>query len=228
MMRRLARAIILIAVSLLVCEATTSGALASDKTARKTQSASRVYLLTGMLGIASGLDGLAAQIQQQAGLPAKTSAPGGWPTLASDAIAGYKSGRVRSIILVGYSAGGGAAIDMAQELNAAHVPVELLIVIDGVGRGAVPPNVRKVTNYYVAGGISSAMTRPAGQRGTLQNIAVSGGAGHFTVIAAKQAELFRQVVQASRSGGPVQASAKPSSHPPSSASAAANAPTRHE
>jgi hypothetical protein len=224
MIRRLVPAIILIAASLLVCGTGISGALASDRNTRKAHAASRVYMLTGMLGITSGLDSLAAQVQQQSGLPTRMAAPGGWPSLASEAITGYKSGSARSIIIVGYSAGGGAAIDMARELDAANVPVALLIVIDGVGRSAVPPNVRKLVNYYVAGGISSAIARPPGQRGTLHNIAVSdAGIGHFTLIAAKQAELFREVVQASRSA-PVQ----PATQPPSSASAAVTTSTRQQ
>jgi len=220
MVRRVGRAMVVIAFSVLVCGGWISGALASERGARKTQSTSRVYLMTGMFGVTSGLDGLAMQLQDQGGLPSKTSAPGGWPAFATEAIAEYKSGRARSIILVGYSAGGGAAIDMAQALNAEHVPVALLIVIDGVGRGPVPPNVRKLLNYYVADGISSAMSR---QRGTLQNIAVA-GAGHFSLIAAKQAELFRRVMEASR-GGSVQPS---SFQTPPSASASASGPTRQQ
>jgi pimeloyl-ACP methyl ester carboxylesterase len=202
---------------LFLCGALASGALASGKGER--QVSTQVYMLTGLLGITSGLDGLAAQVAD-GGLPVRSSAPGGWPTFAKDAIAKYRSGRIHGIVIVGYSAGGGAAIDMARDLNAAKVPVNLLVVIDGVGRSAIPPNVRKAVNYYVAGGISSAMRR---KNGALKNIPVRGAnVGHFTVIATKQAELLRDVMQAGRA--PAVRTAKPQ-RPPASATADSSAAT---
>ena len=53
-----------------------------------------------------------------------------WPTLAEEAAAEYKSGRVRTIILVGHSSGAVAVTSMATRLSELGVPVKLAIGLD--------------------------------------------------------------------------------------------------
>jgi len=145
---------------------------------------------------------LAAKVKQH-GVPATMSSPGGWPELARSAIEEYRSGRLRSIIIVGYSTGAGSAIEMAAQLNAAKVPVNLVIKIDGTAAPPVPHNVRKLINVYVNGGYGNAIARPTDFLGTLQNIPVDGpNVDHYSIIDAKQAQLLNYVLAAAGSHAP--------------------------
>ena len=160
------------------------------------RASAQVYLLTGLIGITSGLDGLAAKIRQR-GVPASMASPGGWATLAESAVREHRGGRARSIIIIGYSAGGGAALEMAAYLNAAQVPVQLLVIFDGTSGPPPAPNVRKLVNLYVPGGWGGPIARPKGFRGTLQNIPASDpNVGHFTLIDAQQRRVLGQVLAA--------------------------------
>jgi hypothetical protein len=162
----------------------------------------QVYLLTGWLGITSGLDGLAAKIKAR-GLPATMSGPGGWETLGHSAIESFRNGRLRAIVIIGYSTGGRSALQMAAQLNAAKVPVQLVIVIDGMSGPPVAPNVRKLINIYVPAGFGSAIARPNGFRGDLQNMPMKGERdGHFSIIAANEDRLLGYVLSAAGAGRP--------------------------
>ncbi len=166
------------------------------------RSSAHVYFLTGLFGITSHLDVLAAKVKQH-GLPATMSSPGGWQDLAQSAIEEYHSGRLSSIVVIGYSTGGRSALEMAAQLNAAKVPVSLVITIDGMSGPPVPPNVRKLINLYVYGGFGGAITRPANFLGTLQNIPVEGqNIGHFSIIDAKAAQLLNYVLTAATPRAP--------------------------
>jgi len=158
------------------------------------RASAQVYLLTGLIGITSGLDGLAAKIRQR-GVPASMASPGGWATLAELAVREHRGGRARSIIIIGYSAGGGAALEMAAQLHAAQVPVQLLVIFDGTPGPPPAPNVRKLVNLYVSGGWGGPIARPKGFRGTLQNIPASDpNVGHFTLIDAQQRRVLALVL----------------------------------
>jgi pimeloyl-ACP methyl ester carboxylesterase len=178
------------------------------------QSNAHVYVLTGLLNMSPGLEALAQKIRRS-GVPATVSNHSLWASLAGDAIAQYKSGRLRSIVIVGHSLGGGAAVDLAAELGQAGVPVELVIALDPTGTTDVPPNVRRALDYYVAGGVGSPLRRAGKARGGVQNVADS-STGHFTIIAAHERQLLSAVLSATRSR---QTAATPAALP---ASAAAN------
>ena len=64
-----------------------------------------VYLLRGAFNVFSlGMDQIATRLQHQ-GIDTTVANYLSWPTLAEEAAAEYKSGRVRTIILVGHSSG---------------------------------------------------------------------------------------------------------------------------
>src|SRR5579864_9567404 len=64
-----------------------------------------VYLLRGVLNIFSlGLDDIAAKLRAQ-GIPVTVANFMSWSSLADEAAADYKSGRLKTIILVGHSSG---------------------------------------------------------------------------------------------------------------------------
>jgi thioesterase domain-containing protein len=47
--------------------------------------------------------------------------------------------------------GAGAAVEVAQRLQQARVPVTLLISLDPVGSASVPRNVHRAVNFHVSG-----------------------------------------------------------------------------
>jgi pimeloyl-ACP methyl ester carboxylesterase len=112
------------------------------------------------------------------GIPTTVSNYSDWPTLAQDAIEKYKSGRLRSIMIVGHSLGGGAAVAMAAELGRAGVPVQLVTTLDPVGASEVTSNVRR-----------SIKIRPKDEE------------DHFSVIAAHDRELRSYVLGGKRPRG---------------------------
>jgi hypothetical protein len=57
----------------------------------------------------------------------------------------------RPIILMGHSLGANEQIKVARNLNAAGIPVELLVTVDAVSQTIVPPNVKHVLNVYKPG-----------------------------------------------------------------------------
>jgi pimeloyl-ACP methyl ester carboxylesterase len=129
-----------------------------------------LYVLLGLGNNSPGLSEFAGRMQQH-GIPTTVGNHSEWPALAQDAIQQYHSGRLRSIMIVGHSLGGGAAVDMAAELGRAGVPVQLVATLDPVGGSEVPGNVRRSVNFVP-----------------------SGGEDHFSVIAAHDRDLTNYVL----------------------------------
>jgi pimeloyl-ACP methyl ester carboxylesterase len=127
-----------------------------------------VYLMRGVFNVSVGLDELADKLNKR-GIPATVYGPMSPGSVASDASSAYKAGKVRNIILIGHSLGGGAVFSAAESLRDEKIPVALMIVLDASG-GPAPANVRRVINYYVGGGT---VTAGPGFHGSLQNIDVS-------------------------------------------------------
>ena len=63
----------------------------------------------------------------------------------------YKHKTHRPIILMGHSLGANEQIKVARNLNAAGIPVDLLVTVDAVSQTIVPPNVKHVLNVYKPG-----------------------------------------------------------------------------
>src|SRR5580704_7570530 len=57
----------------------------------------------------------------------------------------------RPIILMGHSLGANEQIKVARNLNAAGIPVDLLVTVDAVSQTIVPPNVKHAINVYKPG-----------------------------------------------------------------------------
>jgi len=159
-------------------------------------SSAHVYLLRGLLNMSPGFDTLAAGIRSR-GVPATLDSYGSWSALTEEAIAQYKRGQLRSIVIVGHSSGGGAALDMAAALGRAGVPVDLVVAIDPTGTRAVPANVRRTINLYVAGGVGSPVASAAKARGAIQNLPERDpGIGHLSIIAAHERQVLGYVLSA--------------------------------
>ena len=142
-----------------------------------------VYLLRGVLNIFSlGLDDIAAKLERQ-GIPVTIANFVSWSSLADDAAAEYRSGKARTIILVGHSSGATALPDMVARLGQLGVPVKLAIGLDSVFRTRLAGNAERYINFYVASGAGEPVTRTRDFRGTLENVDVQAvpGVGHLSI-----------------------------------------------
>jgi hypothetical protein len=142
-----------------------------------------VYLLRGVLNIFSlGLDDIAAKLQAQ-GIPVTITNYLGWSSLADEAAAEYRSGRVRAIILVGHSSGATVLPDMVARLDQLGAPVKLAIGLDSVFRTSLQGRVGRYINFYVANGNGEPVARTSRLHGTLENVNVQNvpGVGHLTI-----------------------------------------------
>lgn len=129
-----------------------------------------VYLMRGFMNVFSlGMDNMANELEQR-GIPADAYNHLLWSTLASKAIADYKSGRTKTIILVGHSMGGDAVINMVEALGNAGVPVALAVTLDISSETITAGRVNNFVNLYVSTGVLK--TGP-GFHGRMTNIDIS-------------------------------------------------------
>jgi hypothetical protein len=146
-------------------------------------SGAHVYLLRGVLNIFSlGLDDIAAKLQAQ-GIPVTIINYLGWSALADEAAADYRSGRVRTIILVGHSSGATVLPDMVARLDQLGAPVKLAIGLDSVFRTSLQGHVGRYINFYIANGNGEPVAKTSRLHGTLENVNVQNvpGVGHLTI-----------------------------------------------
>jgi predicted esterase len=129
-----------------------------------------VYLLRGFANIFSlGMDQIATKLEHQ-GIDTTVANYVSWPTLAEEAAAEYKSGRVRTIILVGHSSGAVAVTSMAARLSELGVPVKLAIGLDPTSRMIASGHVDRYVNYYIANGMGDPVYQGPQFIGVLQNV----------------------------------------------------------
>jgi hypothetical protein len=146
-------------------------------------STAHVYLLRGVLNIFSlGLDDIAAKLRAQ-GIPVTVANFASWSSLADEAAAGYRSGKLKTIILVGHSSGATALPDMVAKLDQLGVPVELAIGLDSVFRTSLKGRLGRYINFYIANGAGTPVERTGQFQGTLENVNVQNvpGVGHTSI-----------------------------------------------
>jgi hypothetical protein len=154
-----------------------------------------VYLLRGAFNVFSlGLDQIADNLRLQ-GINATVDNYLGWEALADEATADYKSGRVRTIVLVGHSSGAVAVTSMAARLGERGVPVKLAIGLDPTSPMTASGHVDRYVNYYIANGYGFAVERGQQFTGVLQNVDVEKmpDIGHFNIE--KNHELQDKVIR---------------------------------
>ena len=155
-----------------------------------------VYLLRGVLNIFSlGLDDIAAQLQAQ-GIPVTVANYLSWQSLAEEAAAEFKSGRTRTIILVGHSSGATILPDMVARMDQLGVAPQLVIGLDSVFRTKLSGHAGRYINFYVGNGNGEPVQRAKDFRGSLENINVQNvpGVGHLTIE--KNQIMQRKVISA--------------------------------
>jgi len=113
----------------------------------------RAYLFRGLIGMIDwGMDQLAQRIDRS-GVAADIEAYSAWRSVASQAIGDYRRDP-KPITVIGHSIGGDSAVEFAETLGAAHVPVSLLITYDPTRAAhAVPANVERYVNLYQSSNI---------------------------------------------------------------------------
>jgi hypothetical protein len=142
-----------------------------------------VYMLRGILNIFSlGLDDIAAKLESQ-GIPVTVINYIGWSALADEVAADYRSGKVKTIIVVGHSSGATYLPDLVERLDKLGAPVKLAIGLDSVYRTSLSGRVGRYVNYYIGNGNGEPVARTKQLRGTLDNVNVQSvpGVGHVTI-----------------------------------------------
>jgi hypothetical protein len=189
-----------------------------------------VYLLRGVLNIFSlGLDTIGARLQAQ-GIPVTVANFVSWSSLADEAAANYRAGRIKTIVLVGHSSGATALPDMIAKLKQLGVPVKLAIGLDSVFKTKLTTGAERYINIYIGDGPGEPVRAADGFRGKLDNVDVRGtGVGHISID--KNEAIQRRVIAEidaaiMRSRAPATAVAEPGA-PRQARSAAATAPARN-
>jgi acetyl esterase/lipase len=114
----------------------------------RASNAPQVFLLKGLADVFSaGMDTLAAKLAAR-GVPARVANHSTSDSLAEEVARRYKAGGRGPVVIIGHSLGADAAVEMAQRLNEAHVPVALVVGFGPTRSFSLPPNVARAVNYY--------------------------------------------------------------------------------
>lgn len=197
-----------------------AGLVAGPRSARAApaEPGAHVFLVRGVLNIFSlGMDEIASKLEQK-GLVATVHNHLAWASIADQAAAEYKSGRVKNIILIGHSSGATCLPDIVARLDQQGVPVKLAIGLDSVFRTSLAGHVGRYINFYVAGGAGTRVEKQKDFRGKLENVDVERvpGVSHLTIDKNElmQQKVIAEVTAAARSGPvTVAAEKKPSPAP---------------
>lgn len=110
----------------------------------------RVYTMRGLLGIFSlGMNELSERVDKEVGTYSMAVSDTEWERLSKFIIQERKIGKLESpLILVGHSYGADDQIRVADKLNKAGIPVDLLVTVDPTISGPIPPNVKRAFNIY--------------------------------------------------------------------------------
>ena len=167
----------------------------SGNAATSAPPATHVYLLRGVLNIFSlGLDEIAARLRLE-GFNVTIANYLSWSSLADEAAAEYRSGRTKTIVLVGHSSGATALPDMVARLDRLGAPVKLAIGLDSVFRTRLAGHVGRYLNFYIANGNGEPVAKTSQFHGELENIDVGKlGMAHLTID--KNEIMQRKVISA--------------------------------
>lgn len=124
---------------------------ALQEAAKKKPPRGQVHTMRGGLGIFSiGMNQLRDKVEAQYNIPAQSTMWYNAGDVSRFIIASYRQ-QAEPIILIGHSLGANEQIKVARNLNAAGVPVALLITVDAVSQTIIPPNVKEAFNVYKPG-----------------------------------------------------------------------------
>jgi len=140
-------------VATVLFSASLSGSAQAQSPAPAAAVHGRAYLFRGLIGLIDwGMDQLAERINRE-GVAANIGSHLMWRDVANQAIADYRRDP-KPIAVIGHSAGGDAAVEFAEALGAAHVPVALLITYDPNRTAhSIPGNVGRYIDLYQSSNI---------------------------------------------------------------------------
>lgn len=175
-------------------------AIVSSATAESANQGGRahVYLFRGVMNVFSlGMDEIATELQRYR-IPATVYNHLSWSSVADSAAADYRSGKIRSIILVGHSAGATAVNSTIERLGQLGVPVKLAIGLDPVVRNTASGKVGRYLNFYVGNGAGQRVAKGGRFSGSLENVNVQNmsDVGHFNID--KNRQLQARIIRAIR------------------------------
>jgi len=145
--------------------------------------ATHVYLLRGVFNVFSlGMDSLREELARR-GISASVNNHLLWSSLANEAAENYKAGRLRTIIVIGHSAGADAAAAFVERLGQLQVPVALAVALDGSSHTLTSAHVGKFVNLYTSKGLGGTYKKGPGFSGTIINVdlAKDPQVGHFNI-----------------------------------------------
>jgi hypothetical protein len=112
--------------------------------------AGNVYLERGLIGVFStGMDVLAEQLRDQ-GMRCHVYQDAQHDVLGNQLVKVYrgKTNEREPLVLIGHSYGADDVVGICRKLDAANIPVDLLVTVDATTPPNVPKNVKMVYNYY--------------------------------------------------------------------------------
>jgi pimeloyl-ACP methyl ester carboxylesterase len=152
--------------------------------------AAHIYLLKGLAGVFStGLDVLHDELALR-GYTSTVHSYTEYESLAGEAAALERKGQ-GPIIIIGHSLGADNAIAMAQQMNALHAPVALIVSLGPGVNEAVPANVAQCVNYY---GGDFAFSKGPSFRGTLTNVNLTNAPGINHLNIEKVESLHKAII----------------------------------
>jgi ABC-type sugar transport system substrate-binding protein len=162
----------------------------------------RVYLLRGWFGVFStGLDAIAEELAAK-GIRAEAISHFSAQSTVAALVRERAAGGRPAIVLVGHSQGANNVIEMARDLGAQNIAVDLLITLAPFLQDPVPVNVRHAMNFYQSPGWGAPLTVEDGFKGRLSNINLSGDdtVSHISMdkSAKVQGEIVRVIEQVAR------------------------------
>lgn len=152
---RLSRSIFLVALVWYAtgCAYVKRGSLDVVSPTSEQQRVGKVYLVRGWIGVFStGMDSLGEKIRAE-GIDAEVYQGEQTGELANAIIRAYSDSRdAEPLVLIGHSYGADNVLRIARRLEAAHIPVDLLVTFDPVTPPQVPGNIRRLENYFKPNG----------------------------------------------------------------------------
>jgi pimeloyl-ACP methyl ester carboxylesterase len=142
-----------------------------------------VYLVRGLANVFSlGLNQLGGRLRAK-GVDVTVMNHTGWRGIVRRIVEDRERYGARPVVLVGHSLGGNAVIWIAKALGEHKIKVSYMATLAAPAPAPVPPNVRRVVNYYFSFGIGAKLVGAEGFHGALENRDCSGmrGVNHFNV-----------------------------------------------
>jgi hypothetical protein len=194
--RLLAAGTICAAVCLGAGPQTVTSALAqSTKVPAPTASQVQVDLLRGLADIFSrGMDTLTDKLNRQ-GYSARVYSTNGWQSVARRIADQYARGQKTIVVVIGHSLGADATFQIANELNAKNIPIELIVTFDATSPQPVPKNVLHFVNFYQNNGFGKKVSPAPDFKGELSNIDLTADSSLSHTTIEKSPRLHALVMQ---------------------------------